>query len=129
MAPLHLPPLRGLRLSTAVLLLTACAGGLAGWRRAPSPLRPSFAPRQQVQIWQREHSLLWHGLEIQGDTLLGIPYHRPLACDSCRQRLPLAEVDSLRLGSLEQVGWVVAVSPWILGAALLAYLRFSWPTD
>ena len=129
MAPLHFPPIRRLGLSTVGLLLTGCAGGLAGWRRAPTPLPPCVAPRQQVQIWPRGHNILWHGVEIRGDTLLGTPYHRPLACDSCRQRLPLAAVDSIRLGSLEQVGWVVAASPWLLGAALLAYLRFSWPSD
>jgi len=129
MAPLHFPPIRPLRIGAVVLLLTGCAGGLAGWHRTPTPLPPCFAPRQQVQIWQRDHNAIWHGVELRGDTLLGIPYFRPLECDSCRQRLPMAAVDSVRLGSMEQVGWLVAASPWILTGAMLAVLRFNWPTD
>jgi len=28
-----------------------------------------------------------------------------------------------------RVGWLVAASPWILGALLLIYLRASWGSD
>lgn len=103
-------------------------GNCAGWRRASMPYPASFEPRQQVQVWYNGRNVLWHGVELRGDSIRGIPYHRPLDCDSCRLALPLP-VDSLRLGSLERVGWFVAASPWIVGAALLVYLRWEWGDD
>jgi hypothetical protein len=121
---------RSFRRTLFAALLTwlpaACAGGLAGWERAPVPIPDSFALRQQVQVWRGDHSLIWHAVERQDSTLSGIPYHRPPDCDSCREKVPLETVDSLRLGSLERVGWLVAASPWILGALSLIYLRATW---
>jgi hypothetical protein len=38
-------------------------------------------------------------------------------------------VDSLRFGSLERVGWLVAASPWVLSALLLIYFRATWGSD
>lgn len=121
--------LRPFRLGVATLLLNGCAGGLAGWHRASGPLPPTFPPRQQLQVWRGGQHTLWHGVQVQADTISGIPFHRGLECDTCRQRLPLAGIDSVRLGSLERVGWIVAASPWLVGAALLIYLRASWGSD
>ena len=116
-------------LGVITLLVSNCATGLAGWHRPPTPLPTHFEPRQQVQLWHEGRSTLWHGVKAQGDTLTGIPYHRPLECSTCLQCIPLAAIDSVRLGSIERVGWVVAASPWLLGAALLIYLRESWGSD
>jgi len=37
--------------------------------------------------------------------LRGIPYHRPLACDSCSVVIPRADVDSVRIGDLSNGLW------------------------
>jgi hypothetical protein len=121
--------LRAFRLGLATLLLNSCAGGLAGWHRASGPLPASFPPRQQVQVWQGTRHTLWHGVQVQSDTIGGIPFQRGLDCDTCRQRLPLVAIDSVRLGSLERVGWIVAASPWLISATLLICLRASWGSD
>ena len=40
---------------------------------------------------------LWHAVIVTQDSVSGVPYNRPLDCDSCRQSLPLFQVDSLRM--------------------------------
>jgi hypothetical protein len=82
-----------------------------------------------VQVWHGAHNVVWHGVQRHSDTLTGIPFHRPLDCRGCREALPVASVDSLRFGSLERVGWLVAASPWVLSALLLIYFRATWGSD
>jgi hypothetical protein len=83
-------------LSALVLSATGCG---AGWRSVsclePGPLRP----RQQVQLWQEDKAHQVHGVVVDPDSISGIPFARPLECDSCRITLPRAELDSVRLGS------------------------------
>jgi hypothetical protein len=38
-------------------------------------------------------------VQVEADTIRGIPYLRPIDCDTCRLALPRAAVDSLRLGN------------------------------
>jgi hypothetical protein len=116
---------RAAQLTTAVALMSGCAGGVAGWHRVPEPIPPAFAPRQQVQVWQDGRNVLWHGVEVRGNSLTGIPFQQPLSCASCRRNLPLAAVDSLRSGNMERVGWLMVASPWLLGAACLLYLGLT----
>jgi len=81
--------------ATAIL---ACGCG-AGWHQpAPVPLG-ALPARQQVQVWQGGTALRWHADLHLLDSVSGIPFQRPVACDSCRIALPRASVDSLRLGS------------------------------
>jgi hypothetical protein len=121
--------LRQLGMLLCLLGSPGCAGGLAGWQRPPEPLPDSLPPRQQVQIWSRDRSFIWHGVWREGATLTGVLYHRPLTCGRCRQTMPLEAVDSLRLGSLERAGWLVASSPWLLAGAFLIYMRATWGSD
>ncbi len=79
-----------------------------------------------MQLWQGGKSTLWHGVEIRGDTISGISFHRPLESADERQYLPLTTLDSVRLGNLKRVGALVAASPFLLAAALLVYLRLAW---
>jgi hypothetical protein len=83
----------------------AAAGCSAGWERhaldSPTPL----AARQQVQVWHGGHASLLHGLRIDSIAVSGIPYHKPLSCDSCLVVIPRAEVDSLRTGDLSMGLW------------------------
>jgi hypothetical protein len=39
----------------------------------------------------------WHAVIVSRDSVSGIPYTMPIACDSCRRSIPLIEVDSLRI--------------------------------
>jgi hypothetical protein len=57
---------------------------------------------------------------LASDTLSAIPYFRPIECDSCRVRLPLREIDSLRLG--DPVGGVWRTVFLVQGLALLFIL-------
>lgn len=101
------------RMAFAALALgvTACAG----WHRvevAPE----SLPPRQDVQVWTGHDSRTLHGVVITPDSVYGVPFQLPLACDTCRVAFPRARVDSIRLGSEGTNGalWTLGV-----GAALL----------
>jgi hypothetical protein len=48
-----------------------------------------------------------HGIVLTDGSLSGIPYLRPLSCDSCRMALPLTSIDSLRTGDPVGGLWVV----------------------
>jgi hypothetical protein len=71
-----------------VLLATSCG---AGWRSLPGLEPGSLRPRQQAQRV--------HGVVVGQNSISGIPFARPLECDSCRITLPRSQVDSVRVGS------------------------------
>ena len=71
----------------------------AGWHQ-PAAVAPDGIPaRQQVQVWHNGSVLQWHAVRITPDSVSGVPYFRPVDCDSCRRRVPRAAVDSIRLGN------------------------------
>ena len=84
--------------STAALGLALLQIGCgAGWRSTditPGPQRP----RQQAQVWIGGRALRWHALVVSTDTISGVPFNQPPACDSCRVAVNRAEVDSVRFG-------------------------------
>jgi hypothetical protein len=96
-----------MRASSALIAGVALAGfGCgAGWTRHPLDAPEPLPVRQQVQVWHGGHASLLHGLKIDSTTVSGIPYHRPLNCDSCVVVIPRAEVDSLRIGDLSNGLW------------------------
>ena len=102
---------------TTLAVLSASCG--AGWHR-PEQLEPGpLSPRQQVQVFAHQGLLRWHAVRIGADSISGIPYLRPVTCDSCRVALPRSSVDSLRLGDpvggfWQTVGIVVAIPLAIL---------------
>jgi len=77
--------------------LTAACG--AGWHRQNPAPSGALSPRQQVQVWQGGTALRWHAVRISADSVSGVPFLRPVSCDSCRTGLPRASVDSMRMGS------------------------------
>jgi hypothetical protein len=84
------------------LSTTACG---AGWRQ-PAQLTPGPWPaRRQVQIWVGPEMARWHGVVIRSDSISGVPFLEPPDCDSCRRVLPLARVDSVRVGNPEAGFW------------------------
>ena len=80
----------------ALGLSTAACG--AGWHQ-PAHLTPGPWPiRQQVQVWSERQALRWHAVVVLQDSISGVPFLAAPACDSCRRTLPLAVVDSVRVG-------------------------------
>jgi hypothetical protein len=95
----------------ASFLSQACG---AGWRQ-PAQLAPGPLPlRQQVQVWQRGRALQWHAVAVSSDSVTGIPFYKPVDCDTCRITMPRSRIDSLRLGNptagfWKTIGLVVGV--------------------
>lgn len=82
-----------------VLLGLSTLGCGAGWHQ-PAQLAPgALKPRQQVQVWSGGRAVRWHGVVVRTDSVSGVPYSKPLPCDSCRRAIPLASVDSVRVGN------------------------------
>lgn len=64
-----------------------------------------------------------HGVIVGAESVSGIPFVKPLDCDSCRMGIGRTEVDSLRTGDPVAGFWTTAA----LGAAvtLVALCRFG----
>lgn len=86
------------RTSGALVLALLQMGCGAGWRTTPLATGP-FPRRQQAQVWTGGRLLQWHALVVASDSISGVPYTRPPACDSCRVAVPRGAVDSVRLGN------------------------------
>lgn len=86
-------------------LVTLIQGCSAGWRQPPLLTPGPWDPGQQVQVWQGDRVRRWHGFLLTADTASGIPYTMPLACDSCRERVPRGQIDSIRVGNPEAGFW------------------------
>jgi hypothetical protein len=106
----------------AVLLLPlwACS---AGWHRIEPVAPSSLAERQQVQVWQGTRRIQLHAVRIDHDSVSGVPFQKPVDCDSCRISLPSSMVDSLRAGDptsafLKSIG--LTLGTW-LTLGLLTY--------
>lgn len=50
-------------------------------------------------MWQGGQVLQWHAVVITAESITGVPYIRPVSCDSCRISVPRGRVDSIRLGN------------------------------
>ena len=65
----------------------------------------------------------WHALRITADSVTGIPFIRPITCDSCRRSVPRSEVDSIRFGNPVAGFWktlALIVTPLVLFYIALA---------
>ena len=103
------------------LLLSACS---TGWRRIPVEDSLALSRHQMAQVWRAGHVSRMYGLVVLADSLRGIPFPRPLDCDSCRVVVPRAEVDSIRVGNSD-----ASLSRLVLTAgfvAALAYVFICW---
>lgn len=54
------------------------------------------SPRDQYQVWSGGASQVLIALRATPDSLTGVPYWKPPACDSCRVAMPRTAVDSIR---------------------------------
>jgi len=100
------------RVLVAALLASACGG----WERLPDLSPDTLPPRQQVQLWSGGQVRVLHSVQIDGDSIRGVPFQLSPACDSCRVAIPLAAVDSLRAGDQE----TPAIA--LIGSGLLVFL-------
>lgn len=106
----------GAAVTGCAVLVAACG---AGWHR-PAQLEPgAWAPRQQVEVWSGGSARRWHAVTVGPDSISGVSFLQPPACDSCRIALPLAAVDSVRLGDPVAGFWKTA--GLVLGVPLLIW--------
>lgn len=110
------------RRSIALLWLTVSACG-AGWHQPENLESRSFSEGQQVRVWQGDRSLRWHALELTADSISGIHWREPVACDSCRVTLARAQVDSIQFGNpvagfWKTTGLVVGVL-WVFSSCVV----------
>ena len=84
------------------LLLSGCG---AGWRATPVRHAAAADPGQQIQVWTAVGARIYHGARVDSAGFSGVPYHRPLDCDSCRVFVPHNAIDSVRVGSLSRGLW------------------------
>ncbi len=107
----------------ALALCALLIFGCTTWSRRGIPPTAPIHARQQVKVWTDSARFEWHAVHMSGDSISGIPYWRPLTCDSCRVWLPLAEVDSIRLGDRESLGILIGAAPFVA----LGLLALLWP--
>jgi hypothetical protein len=104
------------------LLQTGCG---AGWRTTPLATGP-LPRRQQAQVWTDGRAQRWHAVVVGTDSISGVPFTRPPACDSCRVAVSRGSVDSLRLGNPTAGFWKsMGLGMGITFAAALVICRFE----
>jgi hypothetical protein len=111
--------MRQMLLTGLILVETACT---VGPRRVELPTPQPLAPRQQLEVWRERKARTLHAVVQTRDSLSGVPVHRPPSCDSCRVTLALAEIDSVRVVSIERAA--LMTHGLVLGftaAALIAW--------
>ena len=81
-------------LACALVLLSACSSYQHGRPLETVPL--PAPPRERYEVWSHGKATQLHGLRLEGDSLVGVPWWNDPACDSCRVFIARAEVDSVR---------------------------------
>lgn len=83
------------------------------------------ATRDRYQVWSHGSSQVLWSLRRAPDTLSGVPYWKDPACDSCRVRIPIGEVDSVRVTAFDgnrTLGFAILMTPVILIAIFVTAL-------
>lgn len=112
------------RLSTLCLVIASSlvAGGCgAGWRRLEDLTPRALPARTQVQLWQGRRARVLQGVTLQADSIRGVPFTATPDCDSCRVRVALSSVDSLRVGNKER-GFVRSVKLLLVVGVVWGFL-------
>ncbi len=119
---------RSIRRGLAILgwaLASGCAG-----RAQPVPLAPDTLPdHDQVEVWSRNGHMTLHALRISADTVSGVPYWQPSACDTCRVEFPLSQVDSLTPSNREAGGIFLGLTPFIAMFAIAIAMAIGYGPD
>ena len=88
------------RSQVTLVMVASCALTGCGAQWARNEALTQVAPEQQVQVWRRDGSEIWHAVHVDSEAVSGVPYYEPRTCEACRRTTPRSEVDSLRVGSL-----------------------------
>lgn len=83
----------------AVLIVGASGCGVS-WRRVPLESLDQVTKRQVVDVWRQNRRVQLHGVRMTADTVFGVPFFQSPDCDSCRIAFERRDVDSVRLGDL-----------------------------
>jgi hypothetical protein len=120
-----LPPL--------LLILSACTSFQGGRPLDQVPLPAQT--RARYEVWSHGEGHQLHALRIENDSVVGVPWWKDPACDSCRVAIARGEVDSVRTLKFDgnQSGALASLAiPFIafpaLGLALMYILGFG-PSD
>jgi hypothetical protein len=105
------------------------AGACTQWTSVTPPYPETLPARQQVQVWSASSRLQLHAVRVDSNTLSGVPFTRPPDCDSCRVALALSEIDSLRVGSPEKTGFMLAALPFVALLGLVLGLNIGMNGD
>lgn len=85
-------------------------------------------------MWHGGRLDRWHAVIVTPDSISGIPFLRPIDCDSCRTAIRWGAIDSLRVGSPVRAFWstvalvVVAPLATVEVVCALAARHSCWPT-
>lgn len=81
-------------LLAVLLLLTACSSFQGGRPLDQVPLPAET--RARYEVWSHGEGHQLHALRIEHDSVVGVPWWKDPACDSCRVAIARSEVDSVR---------------------------------
>lgn len=104
---------------SVILMVSGCS---AGWRRVEPTSHGAYDRRQQVQVWTGSQSRILHSVRFDTLSLSGVPFTKHPDCPSCRIAVPLATVDSVRVGNKETgffilIGTFAVASLFVVGMA------------
>jgi hypothetical protein len=77
-----------------LFLLSACSTYQGGGPLDQLPL--PVPAEKRVEVWSKGRPHQLHALHVEGDSVVGVPWWKDPACDSCRVAIARAEVDSVR---------------------------------
>jgi hypothetical protein len=83
------------RLLPLLPLLTACTS-YQGARPVEAIPLPA-AERERFEVWSHGTGHQLHALRAEGDSIVGVPWWKDPACDSCRVAFARTEIDSIRV--------------------------------
>jgi hypothetical protein len=79
-----------------LLFATGCWSGY--WGRRPIDHPTPLQDQEPVWIWTSGRVEKWHAVVITQEHVSGVPYQMSVHCDSCWRSIPLAKVDSMKVG-------------------------------
>lgn len=120
------------RIATTVLfaaLLTGCTH----WERDDTVLLQPVPERQKVELNAGGMSVVAHGLRVDSQSVSYVKIFQDPACDSCREVVPRASIDSVRVSAvsaprtlllLATIAAVIFLVPWPANDNGVAYLAY-----
>ncbi len=95
--------------------------GCATWQGRPHVLESPLGRRDQVRLWVRGEAHQVHGVSVNGDSVIAVPFLRPPGCDSCALRFARADIDSVQVRATD---WRASLFAAITFWGPMAYLFY-----